>query len=509
MNQILRQQDKERLFNRDWRLSHLYKIRNKHGKLITFKKNKAQEHFDKNKHTRNIIIKSRQLGFTTFEMIDMLDESLFTRNYQGLFIAQDLDTAKDIFSNKAEIAWNNLTLKALYKINTESARQMKFDFGDKTISSLTVDSSGRSGTHNRLHISEFAIVCKKFPDKAKEILEGSIPAVPLHGRVDIETTVLESEGRVYEIFWNAWERGNPTNPAEFKAHFYNWQWDEEELNLITDINIKGFKESKDYYLFEEYQKKHKLTDKEITYYYFKWLSLSRDWNAMKKEYPTTVYEAFEGSGNKLFDLNKITLMNQLDGEKVGDWIYYESPILGHRYALASDVAEGVGQDSSTAVVWDFTPIKPKVVAIYKNNKIAPDLLAYELVNGGKRYDMAVIAPERNNHGHTTISKLKELYPEELIYKDAKDKFGWETNLVSKPKMMFDLSTATNNELIDIPSIHIQNEMRRYDKEEVSKKGFDENATQHWDLLIATAIGFQLKDYSPIEKNKISVFIPDY
>ena len=92
----LSQKNKERLGSKEWRLSNLYKIRNKDGQLITFKKNRAQEDFDKNKHNRNILLKSRQLGFTTLEAIDMLDECLWTRNYQGLFIAQDLDTAKEI-----------------------------------------------------------------------------------------------------------------------------------------------------------------------------------------------------------------------------------------------------------------------------------------------------------------------------------------------------------------------------------------------------------------------------
>ena len=50
---------------------------------------------------------------------------------------------------------------------------MKFDFGDNTFSTITVDSSGRSGTFSRLHITEFAQVVKNFPDKAKEILDES------------------------------------------------------------------------------------------------------------------------------------------------------------------------------------------------------------------------------------------------------------------------------------------------------------------------------------------------
>jgi len=500
-----------RLASKEWRINHLYKIKDKHSKLIKFKRNRAQEDFNKNKHTRNIILKSRQLGFTTDEAIDMFDDTLFTRNFSGLFIAQDLDTAKDIFANKVDLAWQNFPLQELYKVNTDSARQLKFDFGDKTISSITVEGSGRSGTYNRLHISELDLVCRKFPDKAKEILEGSIPAVPLQGRIDIESTAKGSDGRFYDMFIDAWTRGEPTTPTQFKAHFYNWTWDDEELSLITDSDIKVFLQGNDFVLFKDYQIQYKLTDREITYYYFKWLSLSKDWNAMKSEYPTTIWEAFEGSGNKLFDNTKVSKLIPKQGNKVGDWTYYEEWDNRHIYAIGADVAEGVGQDSSTAVVWDFTQLpgeKPKVVAEYRNNKISPDLFAYELANGGKKYGMALIAPERNNHGHSTISKLKEIYPEKYIYKE-KDKLGWDTNLVSKPKMMFDLSTAVNDELIDIPSVGILAEMRRYDKEELNTMKFNEDTTQHWDLLTACAIGFQMKNHidKMINKKEAVIYYP--
>lgn len=495
---------KKHLSNKKWRMSNLYKIRNKDGVLVVFKPNRAQLDFEEHRTLRNLIVKSRQLGFTTLEAIDILDDCLFTRNYNGLFIAQDLDTAKDIFSNKIELAWNQFALSALYKVNTDTARQIKFDFGDKTLSTFTVDSSGRSGTFNRLHISEFDLVCRKYPDKAREILEGSIPAIPLGGRVDIETTVKGSEGRFYDMVMSSMENSNPT-PMDWKVHFYNWQWDDAELSKIKEDDISVFKVSVDYSLFRDYQIQHKLNDREITYYYFKWISLSKDWASMKSEYPTTIWEAFEGSGNKMFDSDKLNKMELKVGERVGDWIYYEKPIIGHNYRAGCDVAEGVGQDSSTVVIWDFTPLKPKIVAEYANNKIAPDLFAYEIKNGCSLYGMAMAGVERNNHGHTTISKLKEIYPERYIYKDIKEKYGWDTNLITKPKMMFDLNTAVNNELVDIPSLRIVNEMRRYDKEDLSSARFDSQSTQHFDLIIASAIGLQMKDVNQIAGVNFSSF----
>lgn len=488
-----------RLKNKDWRISHFYKIRNKRLELVTFKRNAAQEHFNKNRHSRNIILKSRQLGFTTDESIDMTDDMLFTRNFEGLFIAQDLDTAKDIFDNKIKLAWDNYRLKNLYGVDLNSARKLKVSFGDGTFSAVTVDSSGRSGTFNRLHVSEFGTLCKMFPDRAQEVISGSIPAVPTDGRVDIESTAEEASGLFYDMFWEAWNRGEPTLSTQFKAHFYSWRWDEEikTTDIIQDIPKA----------FRDYQKKYNLNDREISYYYMKYSALGdteRSWSTMKRQYPTTPEEAFEGAGDKLFDLEKLGLMQSrtaIKEEHKGLLRIYKEYKLGHTYAMGCDVAEGVGKDSSTMALWDFTPAKPEIVADYANDQINPSLFAFEIKNLAEKYELPLVAVERNNHGHTTIAKLQEIYPERHIYAYAPDKYGWLTNLITKPKMMYDLSNAINDELVEVVSGRILAEMRRYDKGDLRIIRGTEDTTDHWDLLIAATIGFQMKDFAAAVRRK--------
>lgn len=219
--------------------------------------------------------------------MDALDDALFTKNTECLLIAHNLDAGKAIFDKKIELAWKNVhpELRKLYKVDANTAQTLKFEFGDGSFSSIAVDTNGRSGTYNRVHITEFADVCKKFPNKVKDILEGTIPAVPTDGRVDIESTSQGASGEFYEMFMQAWERGDPKYPVEYKAHFYNWTWDEEIEGVVPESNLPD--------KFKDYQKLHKLSDKEISYYYQKWLSLNQSWNSLHKEYPTTPEEAFE------------------------------------------------------------------------------------------------------------------------------------------------------------------------------------------------------------------------
>lgn len=265
----------------------MYKIRNKEQQLVKFNRNKAQTHFNENKWFRNLILKSRQLGFTTDEAIDSLDDVLFTRNTECLLIAHNLDAGKKIFDGKIELAWKNQRpeIKELYKVDANTAQTLKFEFGDGSYSSIAVDTSGRSGTYNRVHITEFADICKKFPNKVKDIIEGTIPAVPTKGRVDIESTSQGASGEFHDMFMDAWERGDPKHNVEYKAHFYNWTWDEEIETITPEANLPVE--------FIDYQQLHNLSDKEITYYYQKWLSLNKSWNSLHKEYPTSPEEAFE------------------------------------------------------------------------------------------------------------------------------------------------------------------------------------------------------------------------
>jgi hypothetical protein len=51
-------------------------------------------------------------------------------------------------------------------------------------------------------------------------------------------------------------------------------------------------------------------------------------------------------------------------------------------------------------------------------------------------------------------------------------------------------------------------MRRYDKEDMRFLHSTEETTKHWDLLMATAIGFQMKTYDfDGLKDSLHIFVP--
>ena len=495
------------LEDKTWRMKTLYKIKDKQRRLICFERNKAQGNFAANCMNRNIVLKSRQLGITTDETIDSLDDVLFIPNLDALLIAHEKEEALKLFDNKVDLAWKNIhePLKEYWKVDSDRANTLKFGHKDGSYSSISVATSGRSGTYHRVHISEFGKICAKYPAKAEEIISGTMPAVPLEGRIDIESTAEGDIGEFHDMFWKAWNRQGGRNfdpktmkkqPMEYAAFFYNWTWDEDEMALIK-ATIPVPRE------FQEYQQKHNLTDIQITYYYQKFLALNENWKRLRQQYPTTPEEAFSSSGDRLFDPDKVKACEQEypERQKIGDWIYLKPYNNRHRYGGGADVAEGVGGDSSSATIWDFD--ENEVVAFYASNQVAPDVFAYEIRDGGNRYGTCLFGVERNNHGHATLAKLKELYPAEKIYKEIQtdklknrqtEKLGWHTNLATKPKMLFDFKDATDQGAVKLPR-EIVHEARIYTRDELNRAKADQEATNHFDLLTGTAIGWQMRNYA--------------
>lgn len=497
--------------DKNLRMNSLYKIVNKAGLTVTFKPNKAQAYFLENRHNRNIILKSRRLGFTTFGAIDQLDQTLWHKNYRSLMLSYDEDSSKKIFDDCTMYAWNMYNFKGLYKVDTNSAKMLKLLFGDKdnSFSTVEVKSSGRGGRYDYLHISEFGKICARNPLKAKEILAGTIPAITPGGFINLESTAEGSEGEFHDMFWDAYDRpvGTALTEEDYKAFFFNWQWDEEEISRIKEPNMFLPLE------FKEYQKKHnakvkesggklkEITDIELTYWYGKFVQCGKKWDVLLENYPTIPEEAFSTSGRKMFDLNKLSEQAQYEikPEIVGDWSYYEMPKSGHSYIIGGDPSEGIGSDHSAAVVVDTTKDKYKVVATYKNNQMPPDLFAFELRDKGLLYNSAFIVPEKNAMGYATVSKLKEIYPAHLIYAEERtdkeddkilDSLGWRTTGATKPKMMYALSNLLNEDALIIPDKTIIHEMRVYDKREVMDTRLDENKTNHFDMLMALAMAIQ-------------------
>ncbi|MDO1708904.1 terminase, partial [Proteus mirabilis] len=133
-----------------WRLNHLYWITNKEGKPVRFKMTPEQLEYFEGMHTRNIILKARQLGFTTEVCIIQLDAALFEAAKCAL-IAHTLNDAKRLFREKIKYAYDKLPdeIKAANPASNDAAGELVFSKGG----SLYISTSFRGGTLRYLHVS--------------------------------------------------------------------------------------------------------------------------------------------------------------------------------------------------------------------------------------------------------------------------------------------------------------------------------------------------------------------
>jgi hypothetical protein len=524
----------ELIKDQKWRLSHLYKIISKDGDKQIFKMNRAQTHFYDNyinvpkPYHRHVILKSRQLGFTTFIDLFILDSILFNSNKEGIIIAHKVQDATEIFDKKIEFALRNMAedvKDAFFKINHRSARkvQVVIDYGPEqgSTSSLSVSVSGRSGTYHYVHISEFAKMCVAFPRRAEEVERGTFPTVPFDGFIFIESTAEGMAGRFYEIFQQNWLTRDKITPqlsqVQFLPHFYNWQYDDMEMKKIYE-NVPTSQMDICEIDWAAYQQEHNLTDKEITYYYMKWLQFGgkNSPDAIKslmQEYPTTQEEAFLSTGQMYFPTAKVAALLQVaekgvkgelgstDGGKIvfhevssGSLEIFKEPEVGIKYIIGGDTAEGLSYGDAQ-VLYVINQKTEECDAIYIS-RVAPDELATEAYKLGKYYNFALLGIEVNKDGLWVNDALEKMGYVNLYYRKVFDDitqkvtkfFGWKTTSATRPFALAALKAVMFRKDKGFPS-QILNEMLTFVR---NTKGRPEAMDKkNDDCVMAASIGYAI------------------
>ncbi len=285
-----------------WRLcsGQLYKIMVKsddgEGSVVPFIPNRAQRKLIKRLWHRNIILKARQLGFTTLIAIMWLDHALFVPDQRCGIIAQDREAAEVIFRDKVKLAYDRLPeqLKAAMPLATQNKSELLFAHNN---SSIRVATSMRSGTIHRLHVSEFGKIGAKFPDKANEVVTGSLPAVPLNGIAIIESTAEGQGGEFYNMTKRAEaldEKGAELSERDYRFHFFPWH---DELGYrMASTNVVMTEKDEEYFAKVEAETGKTLDQQQRNWYIATRDSdFSGDPEKMWQEYPSTSKEAFQQS----------------------------------------------------------------------------------------------------------------------------------------------------------------------------------------------------------------------
>jgi hypothetical protein len=197
----------------------------------------------------------------------------------------------------------------------------------------------RSSTLQYLHISEFGKICAKFPDKAREIVTGSLNAIAPSQYVFIESTAEGREGYFYEMCKEAQaakDSGKTLSQLDFRFHFFPWYG-----HKAYRINSESFDlppHMQGYFSQLEAVLGHQLEFAQKDWYVKRSETQGGD---MKREFPSTSDEAFEASNEGLYYGRQIVEARQQGRIRR---VYYDANVPVH-------TAWDLGYNDSTAIWW--------------------------------------------------------------------------------------------------------------------------------------------------------------
>jgi len=278
--------------DKSWRMDNLYYINGKDGAVIPYKRNMYQTLFDANAHGRDIVLKSRQLWFTTHFVVSAFDDMVWNKNYKAMFIAHLKREADQILKNKLPTLWGNYKVRDLidYQLQVDQAGEFRiwFDRKNPSVNSfIRAGTAGTSGTYQYMHISELAPMEEAEKWRADDVILGTA-AVPYDWRIIIESTARGDFGTFHDMFMEAWDRthsGRKLLPTEYKAHFFNW-FNDPEIQLVKEmIPVSQMKNRE---LFEQTMRDNNLSLQQINWWYSKFAQFNYDLNKLFSEYPRCV-----------------------------------------------------------------------------------------------------------------------------------------------------------------------------------------------------------------------------
>lgn len=349
------------------------RVLDKDKKLVPLRWNKAQRHYHKNRTQYDLILKARQLGFTTYIQGELFRRAV-TSTRTTMTMAHDSETTQKL-RRMADRYWEHCRFGDLQPArkysNASLATYPEFD-STSIIATAGSHQAGRGDTYTDFHGSEVAF----WPD-AEKIIAGAMQGG--NPQVVLESTPNGAQGFFYEQCMEAL-----SGDSIWKLHFYPWWWDADyTLPLQDEILIPSDKEAQ---LIAE----HNLTHEQINWRRRKVKELK---GMFIQEYPEDHYSCFLTSGNSYF--------GDLSGVFTADPKPYRQ---GHNYGIGIDW----GRDNDYTVIKVFDATMKQEVYSLRINKLPWETIRQRVKAVCLLYNKNSIIAEKNSIGAVNIEALRDL-----------------------------------------------------------------------------------------------------
>ena len=488
---------------------HLW-IRTKEASLVPFAFNSVQKRYDaikrqtrmRRRPRRWIVLKYRQGGITTYEQADSYVRSL-RPNSNVLTLAHDGGTTGRIF-RMARLFYERdrdppkRKSTSAFRLEYPSIHSLFF------IGTAAGKGVGRSDTLQKIHWSEVAHSLQggNQIEKQDELYSGLAEAA---GENDI---VLESTPKGHEFFHDVYVKAKRGENG-FTPIFLPWFIDPRNRLPLEDGEAEYIVET----MSEEETnlvRMHGLSPAQIKWRRSKKSELGK---RFRQEHPEDDETCFLAAGDCYFDIGM--LQSLLDGipnytldtfNKKRDLpegfpfvsrrsipggyeIIWEEPVPTEEYIVAADTSEGLpgSNPNGCAVLKRSTG---EQVAV-RHGRFGIREQAAHIAEVGKKYNGAMLAPERNNHGHAVIMKLEDIGCSADIYLHRDGKKGWPTGPDNRMVMLEDMAIAVENGGMEVRHREFLAECLTFNHQGSGYYGADSGA--HDATLFMWAIAWQVRN----------------
>jgi hypothetical protein len=516
---------------RDLLVRGLLKIRNKDRNLVLFRRNRAQMEYSRNCTKRNIVLKARQLGMTTYVAARFFVQTITQPGTLTVQVAHTQESAEAIFAIVRRF-WENLPegmQTGALVLSRANVRQLVFPRLDSEyrVATAADPNAGRGMTIHNLHCSEVA----RWPRGAEETLVSLRAAVPKDGEIVLESTPNGAGGMFYEEWNRAEEMG-------YAKHFFPWWYEERyrvedagplraqrgaeeiaegcgefesctgedarasiEEQELADRSVRATHERLRSYAPPDGRgrpsPREQYTEEErglverfgLDAGQIGWRRENRATlrGMAAQEFAEDPVSCFRASGECVFELDAIdkALAAGCDPVEVknnGRLQIWFPALAGRQYMVGVDPAGGGSEgDYSCAQVIDRVS---GMQCAELHGHYPPRELAVELMAIAAIYNNALLVVERNNHGHGVLAHLRAMECGNVYREGEQD--GWLTSAVSRPAMIENLAAvlATAPGLFQSP--RLLNECRTFVRHVDGSSAAMAGA--HDDCVMAMAVG---------------------
>ena len=501
----------------------MLQVRDRNGRRRALKANAAQRAFEERRGRRNIVLKARQMGMTTWVSARFFLRTITRPGTLTLQVAHTREAAEGVFAAVRRM-WDGLPedlREGPLRLARANAGQMVFGEIDSEfrICSAAEANAGRGLSVQNLHCSEVS----RWPGDAKMTLAGLRAALAPDGEMVLEST----PNGAYGVFYEEWCGGVDAVPQGLKPlgsresldgraearplqsasvslqsasvslqsasvspqsasaslqdglvrHFFPWWMESAYVGAAVAAESMSAEE-------RGLVERHGLAAEQIGFR----RGLERTYGALRaQEFAEDAESCFRATGACCFDVNGLEQRAReapepAESRRGGALLVWLKPLPGREYVLAVDSAGG-GEDGDFAAV-QVVEVATGLQCAELRERLTPAELARVAAEVAKEYGGAQVVVERNNHGAAVLAYLETRERYGRVYRQNGGA-GWLTTAASKPEMISRMGVLIGESPERFMSRRLLAECRTFVADERGRTAAV--AGSHDDLVMAMAI----------------------